>query len=104
MHSHRFCLINQRARCHRITLFHTFYPCLRIQNVLSYLYKLLLILTQSYAQSMAYSHGTRVLLEVNSINNLIEYFKNLYKPDVLFELKGIKITVSQYTDFKYAYM
>ena len=53
---------------------------------------------------MAYSHGTRVLLEVNSINNLIEYFKNLYKPDVLFELKGIKITVSQYTDFKYAYM
>ena len=26
---------------------------------------------------MAHSHGTCVLLEVNSINNLVEYFKNL---------------------------
>ena len=46
---------------------------------------------------MAHPHGTCVLLEVNSINNLIEYFKNLYKPDVLFELKGVKITVVQCT-------
>ena len=46
---------------------------------------------------MAHSHGTRVLLEVNSINNLVEYLKNLHKPDVLFELKGIKITVVPFT-------
>ena len=46
---------------------------------------------------MAHSHGTCVLLEVNSINNLVEYFQNLYQPDVLFELKGIKITVTQFT-------
>ena len=46
---------------------------------------------------MADGHGTCVLLEVNSINNLIEYFKNLHKSDVLFELKGVKITVAQFT-------
>ena len=44
---------------------------------------------------MPHSHGTCVLLEVNSINNLVEYFKNLHKPVVLFQLKGIKITVAQ---------
>ena len=46
---------------------------------------------------MSHSHGTCVLLEVNSINNLVEYFKNLHRRDVLFELKGIKITVVQFT-------
>ena len=59
---------NTLARCHRITLFDTFYPYLRIHNVHSYLYKLLLILIQSYAQSMTYSHGTCVLLEVLKFN------------------------------------
>ena len=53
---------------------------------------------------MAHSHGTCVLLEINSINNLVEYFKNLHKPDVLFDIKGIKITVAQFTHFKHAYM
>ena len=38
---------------------------------------------------MAHSHGTCVLLEINSINNLVEYFKNLYKPDALFVLQII---------------
>ena len=42
-------------------------------------------------------HGTCVLLEVSSINNLIYYFKIFYKVDILFELKGIKINVAQFT-------
>ena len=42
-------------------------------------------------------HGTCVLLEVSSINNLIEYFKMFYKVYILFELKGIKINVAQFT-------
>ena len=46
---------------------------------------------------MPHPRGTCVLLEVNSIDNLVEYFKNLHKPNVLFELKGIKITVAQFT-------
>ena len=47
---------------------------------------------------MCDGHGTCVLLEVNSINNLIEYLKNLHKTDILFELKGVKITVAQITN------
>ena len=47
---------------------------------------------------MPHPHGTCVLLEVNSINSLTEYFRNAYKPNVLFELKGIKITVAQITN------
>ena len=43
------------------------------------------------------SDGTCVLLELNSINSLTEYFRNAYKPDVLFELISIKITVAQFT-------
>ena len=47
---------------------------------------------------MPHPQGTCVLLELNSINSLTEYFRNVYKPDVLFELKGIKITVAQFTN------
>ena len=47
---------------------------------------------------MADARGTCVLLEVNSINNLLQYFQNLYKCDVLFELKGVKIAVAQFTE------
>ena len=47
---------------------------------------------------MADACGTCVLLEVNSINNLLQYFQNLYKCDVLFELKGVKIAVAQFTE------
>ena len=57
-----------------------------------------------YSFGMAHPQGTCVLLEVNSINSLVEYFQNLYKPDILFELKGIKITVTISTGFKYGYM
>ena len=46
---------------------------------------------------IAHPHGTCVLLEVNSVHNLAEYFKTCYRGDVLFELKGVKITVAQFT-------
>ena len=32
-----------------------------------------------------------VLLEFDSVRNLIEYFKFLYRPDVVYEIKGVKI-------------
>ena len=51
-----------------------------------------------YPLGMPHPHGTCVLLEVNSINSLTEYFRNGYKPNVLFELRGIKITVAQITN------
>jgi hypothetical protein len=35
------------------------------------------------------------LVEVDSINNLLQYFQELYQPDVIFELKGVKIIVQQ---------
>ena len=36
--------------------------------------------------------GTCVLLEVNTLNELINYFQGLYQnPNVLFELKGVHI-------------
>ena len=47
---------------------------------------------------MANARGTCVLPEVNSINNLLQYFQNLYKHDILFELKGVKIAVAQFTE------
>ena len=47
---------------------------------------------------MADAHGTCVLLEVNSINNMLQYFQNLYKCDVLFELKVVNIGVAQFTE------
>ena len=40
---------------------------------------------------MHHPHGTCVLLEFDSVNNLIEYFKFLYNPDVIYEIKGVKI-------------
>ena len=44
---------------------------------------------------MADARGTCVLLEVNSINNLLQYFQNLYKCDVLFEVLKL---LSQFTE------
>ena len=46
---------------------------------------------------MAHAHGTCVLLEVDSVNNLMAYFRTLYRQDILFELKGVKINVAQMT-------
>ena len=40
---------------------------------------------------MPHPHGTCVLLEFDSVRNLIEYFKFLYRPDVIYEMKGVKI-------------
>jgi hypothetical protein len=42
---------------------------------------------------MADPTGTCVLLEVNSILYLVEYFRTLHRADVLFELKGVHITI-----------
>ena len=46
---------------------------------------------------MAHTHGTCVLLELTSVDYLTEYFKTCYRVDVLFELKGVTITVAQLT-------
>ncbi len=40
---------------------------------------------------MPHPHGTCVLLEFDSIRNLTEYFKQFYRPGVVFEIKGVKI-------------
>ena len=40
---------------------------------------------------MPHPHGTCVFLEFDSVRNLIEYFKFLYRPDVIHEIKGVKI-------------
>ena len=41
---------------------------------------------------MPHPQGSCVLLEVNSLNDLIKYFQGLYQdPNVLFELKGVHI-------------
>jgi hypothetical protein len=40
---------------------------------------------------MPHPHGTCVILEFDSIRNLTEYFKSLYRPDAIYELKGVKI-------------
>ena len=40
---------------------------------------------------MPHPLGTCVLLEFNSITNLIEYFKSLYRPGAIYELMGVKI-------------
>ena len=41
---------------------------------------------------MASPHGTCVLLEVTSIHDLYEYLKTCYRVNVIFEMKGVKIT------------
>jgi hypothetical protein len=43
---------------------------------------------------MAHPHGTCVLLEVDSVRSLPEYFRSIYhsRSAVIFELKGVKIT------------
>ena len=46
---------------------------------------------------MADACGTCVL-EVYSINNLLQYFQNWYKCNVLFEVKGVEIAVAQFTE------
>jgi hypothetical protein len=38
---------------------------------------------------MAHPNGTCVLVEVDSINTLLQYFQELYQPDVIFELKAV---------------
>ena len=40
---------------------------------------------------MPHPHGTCVVLEFDSVDNLIEYLKFLYRPDVIYEIKGVKI-------------
>ena len=40
---------------------------------------------------MPHPHGTCVLLEFHSVRNLIGYFKFLYRPGVIYEIKGVKI-------------
>ena len=40
---------------------------------------------------MPHPHGTCVLLEFDSVGNLTEYFKFLYRLDVVYEIKGVKI-------------
>ena len=40
---------------------------------------------------MPHPHGTCVLLEFDSTRNLTEYFKQLYRPGVIFEVKGVKV-------------
>ena len=49
---------------------------------------------------MAHPHGTCVLLELTSLDYLTEYFKTCYKGDILYELKGVTITVAQLTSNK----
>ena len=45
---------------------------------------------------MPHPQGTCVLLEVNTLNELINYFEGLYQnPNVLFELKGVHINEKQ---------
>ena len=45
---------------------------------------------------MPHPQGTCVLLEVNTLNELINYFEGLYQnPNVLFELKGVHINRKQ---------
>ena len=40
---------------------------------------------------MPHPNGTCVFLEFDSVRNLIEYFKLLYRHDVIYEIKGVKI-------------
>ena len=42
---------------------------------------------------MPHPHGTCVSLEFDSVRNLIEYFKFLCRPDVVYEIKGVKSKV-----------
>ena len=45
---------------------------------------------------MPHPQGTCVLLEVNTSNELIDYFQGLYQnSNVLFELKGVHINEKQ---------
>ena len=45
---------------------------------------------------MPHPQGTCVLLEVNTLNELINYFRGRYQnPNVLFELKGVHINEEQ---------
>ena len=51
-------------------------------------FKILILKVEIYG--MLHTQGTCVLLEVNTLNELINYFQGLYQnPNVLFELKGV---------------
>ena len=42
---------------------------------------------------MPHPQGTCVLLEVNTLNELVNYFQMVYQsPDVIYEIKGVHIT------------
>ena len=43
---------------------------------------------------MAQPHGTCVLLEVTSVDHLVGYFKTCYRGNVLYEMKGVIITIA----------
>ena len=45
---------------------------------------------------MPHPSGSCVLLEFHSFSNLTEYLKFFYKPDVIFELKGVKVSNVEY--------
>ena len=44
---------------------------------------------------VAHPQGTCVLLHVQEINKLVEYFQSLYTIDAIFELKGLNISISE---------
>ena len=57
-------------------------------------FKILILKVEIYG--MPHTQGTCVLLEVNTLNELINYFQGLYQnPNVLFELKGVHINEKQ---------
>ena len=57
-------------------------------------FKILILKVEIYG--MLHTQGTCVLLEVNTLNELINYFQGLYQnPNVLFELKGVHINEKQ---------
>ena len=59
----------------------------------------LLKLFDSHARDifgMPHPSGSCVLLEFHSCSNLTEYLKIFYKPDVIFELKGVKVSNVEY--------
>ena len=45
------------------------------------------------SSGMSNPHGTCILIQINSVNDLVEYLRHMYAPDILFELKGVKITI-----------
>ena len=48
------------------------------------------------SHGMLSSNGTCVLFELNTMSQLVEYFKDLYQSNILFELRGVKFTCEQF--------